>query len=80
MIVPKTIKKVFALYLPLLPKTLRNTFFQFNIPAINKLINATPEVYVDQALFKPPLIGREKPWHQDHAFFDLPFGTKIIGC
>ena len=50
------------------------------LSVVKKLINATPEVYVDQALFKPPLIGREKPWHQDHAFFDLPFGTKIIGC
>ena len=39
---------MFALYLPLLPKTLRNTFFQFNIPAINKLINATPEKDVDR--------------------------------
>jgi len=50
------------------------------LTVIQKLINAIPEIYVDQALFKSPLIGREKPWHQDHAFFDLPFGTRIIGC
>ena len=50
------------------------------LSVMKKLINATPEIHGDQALFKPPLIGREKPWHQDHAFFDLPSGTKIIGC
>ena len=26
-----------------------------------------------------PGIGREKPWHQDHAFFNLPMGTPIVG-
>lgn len=39
-----------------------------------------PELFQDQALLKPRGIGREKPWHQDHAFFDLPLGTPIIGC
>ena len=39
-----------------------------------------PELYANQALLKPRGIGREKPWHQDHAFFDLPLGTPIIGC
>ena len=32
------------------------------------------------ALLKPPHIGREKPWHQDHAYFDLPIGTRIAGA
>ena len=39
-----------------------------------------PELFQDQALLKPRGIGREKPWHQDHAFFNLPLGTPIIGC
>jgi phytanoyl-CoA hydroxylase len=33
----------------------------------------------DMALLKPPAMGREKPWHQDHAFFNYPMGTPIVG-
>ncbi|MCY4062434.1 MAG: phytanoyl-CoA dioxygenase family protein [Chloroflexi bacterium] len=34
----------------------------------------------DQAMLKPPRIGREKPWHQDMAYFDYPPGTTIVGA
>ncbi len=37
------------------------------------------EMIQDMALLKPPSLGREKPWHQDHAFFDYPLGTPIVG-
>lgn len=50
------------------------------LAVVSKLINAKPELFTDQALSKPAKIGREKPWHQDHAFFDLPLGTPIVGC
>jgi len=30
-------------------------------------------------LIKPPRIGREKPWHQDFAYFNLPLGTQVVG-
>jgi phytanoyl-CoA hydroxylase len=40
---------------------------------------APPELFANQALLKPPLIGREKPWHQDHAFFNVPMGTPVVG-
>jgi phytanoyl-CoA hydroxylase len=33
----------------------------------------------DMALLKPPGGGREKPWHQDNAFFTLEPGTPIVG-
>ncbi|GAB3755636.1 phytanoyl-CoA dioxygenase family protein [Microlunatus parietis] len=33
----------------------------------------------DMALLKPPGGGREKPWHQDNAFFALEPGTPIVG-
>jgi phytanoyl-CoA hydroxylase len=36
-------------------------------------------LFQDMALLKPPFLGREKPWHQDHAFFDFPLGTRIVG-
>lgn len=37
------------------------------------------ELFQDMALFKPPGIGREKPWHQDHAYFNVPEGTPVVG-
>ena len=36
------------------------------------------KLYRHQAMQKPARIGREKPWHQDHAYFDLPMDTEII--
>lgn len=39
----------------------------------------TPMMFQDMALIKPPRLGREKPWHQDHAYFDYPLGTPIVG-
>src|SRR3954447_18492062 len=36
-----------------------------------------PTLFQDMALLKPPRIGREKPWHQDHAFFDFSLETRF---
>jgi phytanoyl-CoA hydroxylase len=38
-----------------------------------------PQLFQDMALLKPPHLGREKPWHQDHAYFDYPLGTPVVG-
>jgi phytanoyl-CoA hydroxylase len=46
---------------------------------LTRIIEETPERFQDMALLKPPQVGREKPWHQDHAYFDLPLGTKVVG-
>jgi phytanoyl-CoA hydroxylase len=35
------------------------------------LLGPQPVFYQDMALIKPPLIGIEKPWHQDSAYFDI---------
>lgn len=48
------------------------------IALITKLLGAAPEMFQSMALLKPPR-GREKPWHQDHAYFDLPLETKVVG-
>jgi phytanoyl-CoA hydroxylase len=37
-------------------------------------------MFQDMALVKPPGGGREKPWHQDNAYFTLPPGTPIAGA
>ena len=35
---------------------------------------------VENALLKPPLIGREKPYHQDSAIFNLPPDCPVAGA
>ena len=46
---------------------------------LRKMIGDEPRLFQDMALLKPPRIGREKPWHQDCAYFDLPLGTQVVG-
>ena len=49
------------------------------ISLIAKLSEDTnPILFQDMALLKGPG-GREKPWHQDAAYFDLPIDTIVIG-
>lgn len=36
-------------------------------------------LFQEMALLKPPGGGREKPWHQDNAFFRITPGTPIVG-
>ena len=38
-----------------------------------------PHMFQDMALSKPPSIGCEKPWHQDHAYFNLAQGERVVG-
>jgi copper chaperone CopZ len=49
---------------------------------MGRLLEALPERFQDMALLKPPRLGREKPWHQDAAYFrgsdpHLMFGVWI---
>jgi|SRR5665811_661160 len=46
---------------------------------VSRVVGDTPELFQDMALLKPPYIGREKPWHQDNAFFNLPTDATICG-
>jgi phytanoyl-CoA hydroxylase len=36
-------------------------------------------MFQDMALLKPPGEGREKPWHQDKAFFTLRLESPVVG-
>lgn len=49
------------------------------LTALRKIIGEEPDMFQDMALIKPPRIGREKPWHQDFAYFNLPQGTQVVG-
>jgi phytanoyl-CoA hydroxylase len=43
-----------------------------------RLLGGPPELFQDMALVKPAG-GREKPWHQDHAYFNLALDTPVVG-
>lgn len=45
---------------------------------IEQLVAAEPALFQDMALVKPAQ-GREKPWHQDHAYFNVTLDTPIVG-
>ncbi|MFY7882632.1 MAG: phytanoyl-CoA dioxygenase family protein [Fimbriimonas sp.] len=49
------------------------------VKILENLLGGEVEMFQDMALLKPPGIGREKPWHQDHAYFNLPEGTPVVG-
>lgn len=49
------------------------------LAVLERMLSGTPRVYQEMALVKPPKIGREKPWHQDHAYFKIPTDSACIG-
>jgi phytanoyl-CoA hydroxylase len=50
------------------------------IAVVQRLIGETPTLFQDMGLIKPPMIGSEKPWHQDCAYFNLPLGTPVVAA
>lgn len=38
------------------------------------------ELFQDMALLKPAGGGREKPWHQDKAYFNVSLDIQVVGC
>lgn len=46
---------------------------------VDRLLGANPIRFQEMALVKPPFIGREKPWHQDNAYFSVVPLDAIIG-
>ncbi len=46
---------------------------------VERLLGGPARMFQDMALLKPPGLGREKPWHQDHAYFKLPKGAAVVG-
>lgn len=49
------------------------------IGIVERIMGEKPVMFQDMALLKPPRMGREKPWHQDHAYFDFPLNTRVVG-
>ena len=46
--------------------------------AVEAIAGERTKLFQSMALVKPPG-GREKPWHQDHAYFDLPIDARVCG-
>lgn len=49
------------------------------LAVIGQLLGAKPVMFQDQALLKPPRLGREKPWHQDKAYFNIDKREPVVG-
>lgn len=49
------------------------------LAVVREILGDEPVRFQDMALLKPPHMGREKPWHQDHSYFNYESGTKIVG-
>lgn len=49
--------------------------------AVLRALIGTDELvmFQDMALLKPPGGGREKPWHQDKAFFEIDVTSPVVG-
>jgi phytanoyl-CoA hydroxylase len=47
---------------------------------LTRMLEDTPVMFQDMGLIKPPRIGREKPWHQDKAYFNLDPRESVVGC
>lgn len=48
------------------------------LSVVTRIIGEPVRCFQEMALIKPPH-GQEKPWHQDHAYFNLPLATKVVG-
>jgi len=46
---------------------------------LSSILGDNALLYADQAMIKPALIGTEKPWHQDNAYFSVTPLSAICG-
>ena len=46
---------------------------------LNQPADAPLKMFQDMALLKPPRLGREKPWHQDKAYFNIDSREQVVG-
>lgn len=49
------------------------------LEVVERIVGEPARLFQDMALLKPPGGGREKPWHQDLAYFDYPTDTRVVG-
>lgn len=50
------------------------------LAVVARLVGSAVELFQDMAMLKPPRVGREKPWHQDMAYFRVDSPDGVIGA
>jgi len=50
------------------------------VAIVERLTGSAVALFQDMAMLKPPRVGREKPWHQDMAYFRLDFPDGVVGA
>lgn len=70
----------FMWFVPEDPRTMALAKSETFLPLVRRLCGSHDlSMMQDMALLKPPGGGREKPWHQDNAYFNYEPGTPIVG-
>ena len=69
----------FMLFVHLDERLERMVYHPDLLPILQRVLGEAPLMFQDMALLKPPGIGREKPWHQDNAYFKVPQSTQVVG-
>ena len=50
------------------------------VRTIGRILGEKPKLFQDMGLIKPPGGGREKPWHQDKAYFNIRLEDRVVGA
>lgn len=69
----------FMLFVHLDERLERMVYHPALLPILTRILGEPPKMFQDMALLKPPGIGREKPWHQDNAYFKVPQSAEVVG-
>ena len=74
----EVVRKVFN-FVDVEPRLSALMAFEGIVNVVRRIMGDEPTHLQDMALLKPPRIGREKPWHQDCAYFNVPIDTTVVG-
>lgn len=69
----------FMLFMHLDSRLEAMAFYEPLLNVLRRILGDEPDMFQDMALLKPPRLGREKPWHQDNAYFNVAAGTPVVG-
>lgn len=74
----KAVRKVFN-FVDVEPRLHALMWNEDIVDVLRRMMGDEPVHLQDMAMLKPPRIGREKPWHQDCAYFNVPIDTTVVG-
>ncbi len=74
----KVVRKVFN-FVDVEPRLMELSRHEGIVDVVRRMMGDEPDLLQDMALLKPAKVGREKPWHQDCAYFNVPTDTVVVG-